>query len=389
MHVGNRHEEHVRIRQVQNLLGARRHARRVLLALHVDPAHGDPLHRRLLHVRHAPRDHLSLLRGERRVHVLGQNLLTGAHAEAIREGVGVPRRGRLEGQRPGVGVYSQREQRRVLLGYRHVFVLEHLRDNRGGGSDILDDELRGVDVRGGEEVMIQHHHLLRGVQPLVAVSDPVSALRVHHRGPGQRSRLDDPLLLDRELVLVQREIVRDARGGAPREDDERAVRAQARVAKLGEADRGGERVKVGADVRQDDAQRRAGVRGSHDGPRRVVGGRVVVLSLEVRLVLVVAAAHGLDTPRVDARDDARSPPGRRRPVHALDVVSTARRRLAEDAAVERPVDDRGAMMDRDGTKGRARDGARRRAGPCDIRREHPREDPPPRRGCVWRSSRGR
>ena len=165
--------------------------------------------------------------------------------------------------------------------------------------------------------------------------------------------------------------------------------AQARVAKLGEADRGGERVKVGADVRQDDAQRRAGVRGSHDGPRRVVGERVVVLSLEVRLVLVVAAAHGLDTPRVDARDDARSPPGRRRPVHALDVVSTARRRLAEDAAVERPVDDRGAMMDRDGTKGRARDGARRRAGPRDIRREHPREDRPPRRGCVWRSSRGR
>mmetsp|Transcript_6330 Transcript_6330/g.25722 ORF Transcript_6330/g.25722 Transcript_6330/m.25722 type:complete len:236 (+) Transcript_6330:2968-3675(+) len=235
--------------------------------------------------------------------------------------------------------------------------------------------------------MVQHHHLLRGVQPLVAVSDPVSALRVHHGGPGQRSRLDDPLLLDRKLVLVQREVVRDARGGAPREDDESAVRAQARVAKLGEADRGGERVEVGADVRQDDAQRRAGVRGTHDGPRRVDGpGRVVVLSLEVQLVLVVAAAHGLDAPRVDARDDARSPPGRRRrPVRALDVVSAARRRLAEDAAVERPVDDRGTTMDRDdGTKGRgrapmvarrrARDGARRRTRPRDIRRDHPRED---------------
>ena len=65
-------------------------------------------------------------------------------------------------------------------------------------------------------------------------------------------------------------------------------------------------VEVGADVRQDDAQWRVGVHGSKERARASRGARFVFVVLLIGVFLVVAAAHGLDPPRVHARDDARS-----------------------------------------------------------------------------------
>ena len=127
---------------------------------------------------------------------------------------------------------------------------------------MLDDELVCVDVGRREQVMVQHHHLTRGVQPLGAVADPVAALCVDDGGPVQCVRVDDSFLFDWKFVLVQREVVRASRGRAPGEDDAGAVGAESCVADLGESDGGGEGVEVGADVRQDDAQWRVGVHGS-------------------------------------------------------------------------------------------------------------------------------
>ena len=291
MHVAHRHEQHVGVRQIEHVLGARRHARRVLRALHVDARDGQTLRGDADGVAHASRDDVPLLGGERRVAVLRENLLRRALLQAVRQRFRVPRRRGFERQRPGVGVNAQTEKRRVLLGDGHVFLLQHLRHNRRRRADPLDDELRGVYVRRGKNVVVQHNHLFRDVQPGSAVREPVATLRVHHPDPAKRVRRERALLADGELVLVQLHVVRDAGRRASREHDERAVGAQPVVPQLRQTDRAGQRVEVRADVRQHHAQGRqiGGGRGGRSGDVPVVGRRRVV---EILVVVAVVSVPG-------------------------------------------------------------------------------------------------
>ena len=124
--------------------------------------------------------------------------------------------------------------------------------------------------------MIENHHLLGDVEPRGAIREAIATLRVHHPDPLESLDRERALLLDWELVLVQGEVVRYAGRRAAREDDERAGRAESRVAELGESDGGREGVEISLDVREDDAEGATvqGVVLARDGP--VVRGGLVV-----------------------------------------------------------------------------------------------------------------
>ena len=93
---------------------------------------------------------------------------------------------------------------------------------------------------------------------------------------------------------MQGEVVRYAGRRAAREDDERAGRAESRVAELGESDGGREGVEISLDVREDDAEG-ATVQGivlARDGPV-VRGGLVVdVVVVVANLVVLPAGSDG-------------------------------------------------------------------------------------------------